>query len=616
MKLPTWFRPIAATRGAVLLCAGALALSAATPRAENPAKSKAPKTAVAKSAASDLPAVPAEPSPASRALPTPVPAKAAPEAPDPNAADPPDAGAAASGVDAMSVAELAQSAGARAEAELGIPTAPLQLQDAILRALENNTALAVARLSPPIAESQIMTARGAFDAVLSGGANYSRTADQIFLDRRDARLNRVSRARIELDKPFATGTTVGISGTIDRNHAADSDPNYFTTLSLNARQALLRGLNPKANLANIRQAENDYKGSLYRLESDAINTLAAVESTYWDLALAYELLGAQRLSLDLAERQLERTRAFVEVGGMSPLEITTAEAEVATRQRDYIDAKNNLQITAIQLSRLIEADLGDAGPAALPKPSTEAQLSIEPMPAAEAVRLALANRPDLAQAHLDLENGNLRVIQTRDGLLPRLDLVGSYGLTGSGANPDPAFENLRTGDFDRYSIGVEFEAPLPNRRARGADRAARYSRDQLERSISNLRQTITADTLEARITLVNQLAGVDAARVALRLNEEKLTNEEEKWKNGLSTTLDVFQAQRDLVAARNQLLIRIANALKTEITLYVRQGILLQVRGLSAEGGTKLDATPAPAPARGAGPAGASAAAGGPPASR
>jgi len=486
------------------------------------------------------------------------------------------------------------------------PMQSLGLRDAILRALESNTQLAVDRRSPAIAETSIMTAKGPFDVIAAGSVNYSRARTQTVVDPSlllpeepvdpllpqmeqpfDATSRRLE-GEVSLTKEWATGTVTSISGSGVRTSPSGGEREYSAAWTLSVRQSLLRGLHPAANLAGIRQAENNYQSSLYQLRAQTITTVANVETTYWNLALAFELLAVQKFSLRLAETQLERTQAFVDVGRVSPLELTNAQAEVASRRQDFINARNNLETTAIDMLLLIEPELGDAGEYVLPRPSDQAELPVLPATDAESLRLGLANRPDLFQAHLELDNGELDVIRTKDGLLPRLDLVGTYGATGRGWEFHDARERAEERDFDNYSIGGEFEMPIPNRAARGQYRAAKFGREQLELSLVNLRQQIKGNVLKARIDLANQIDAVEAARATVTLQEERLRNEDAKWRNGLSTLIDVFLVQRDLVRTRNELLQSIANALISETNLYVQEGTLLEVRGIAAEGGAEL----------------------------
>ncbi|MBI3737137.1 TolC family protein [Candidatus Sumerlaeota bacterium] len=475
------------------------------------------------------------------------------------------------------------------------PLKGLARNEAVTRALEDNKQLAVQRVTPAIQEARIMAAKGPFDAIASANINYSRVDTQTALDPAllppGSPFKAVTRSLnggAGITKRWFTGTQTTLDFSAMRSRTSPSPREYQSAATLSIRQNLLKGLSPAANLALIHEAENSFKRSQYVLRGEVIATVADVETAYWNLALAYELLAVQQYSLTLAERQLERTRVFVEVGSLPPLEVTSAEAEVAARRRDLIDAKNSLENHVVDFLLLTEGMLPDDGNYTLPRPTDEAQMPELLGTDKESIEIAMRTRPDLFQAELDRENGRLEVIRTKDGMLPRLDAIGSYGVTGRGLQFHDSRDRASDADFDQYSIGAEFEFPILNRAARGNFRAAKATEEQFEKAIENLKENIKADVLKGRIDLKNKIAAVDAARSAVALQEQRLINEEEKWRNGLSTNLDVFQTQRDLVNSRNQLFVRIAGAFKSEINLYVQEGSILEVRGIKTEGGEVL----------------------------
>ncbi len=489
----------------------------------------------------------------------------------------------------------AQPLAADVDENARLTTQPLVLCDAVVRSLEHNTDLAVSRFAPKIQKEQILGSKGAFDAILNAGVNHSRMTSQTTANPASlpagspaVAVSRESLADFSITKPWATGTQTGIEISTIKNVSSIGPDFYDSKVIFSIRQSLLRGMRPAVNLARIHEAQNNYKSSLYKLRADTINVVSRVETTYWNLALAYELLEVQKFSLDLAKRQLDRTQAFVDVGKVSPLELTSAKAELASRRQNFIDAKTNLQKTALDMLALIEPEIGENNRTVLPFPADQARLPTLAGADGESLELAMKNRPDLFQAYLDLENGKLEVIRTKDGVLPQLDLVGSYGLTGLGTNFQKSRDAVEDRDFDQYSVGLQFQVPIPNRTARGGFRAATQTRQQLDAAIKNLTLKVKTSVLQGRIDLANGLASVEAARATVALEEENLRNQEEKWKNGLATSLDVIQAQRDLVNSKDQLLIRIANALISEINLYVQEGTLLEVRGIQVDGGEEL----------------------------
>ena len=70
-----------------------------------------------------------------------------------------------------------------------------------------------------------------------------------------------------------------------------------------------------------------------------------IEETYWDLAFAERQVVIVENALEVAQEQLDSTNAIIKVGRIAPMEQAAAEAEVALRRENLIDAKSQLKET-------------------------------------------------------------------------------------------------------------------------------------------------------------------------------------------------------------------------------------------------------------------------------
>ena len=102
----------------------------------------------------------------------------------------------------------------------------------------------------------------------------------------------------------------------------------------------------------------------------------------------------------------------------------------------------------------------------------------ETRPLQDLVALAYANRPDLSQAGLQVEDTQISLQGSRNGLRPELDLVGVAQNSALAAQPNPlvpaiespliggygnALEQLATRKYPTYGIGLNLNLPLRNR---------------------------------------------------------------------------------------------------------------------------------------------------------
>ena len=82
----------------------------------------------------------------------------------------------------------------------------------------------------------------------------------------------------------------------------------------------------------------------------------------------------------------------------------------------------------------------------------------------------LTERPDLLQAKLNVEAQGIQLKYNKNQLFPELDLVGSYGFSGSGSLPNGEFSDVfgqvQQGNRPFYTYGATISMPLGNISAR------------------------------------------------------------------------------------------------------------------------------------------------------
>ena len=120
----------------------------------------------------------------------------------------------------------------------------------------------------------------------------------------------------------------------------------------------------------------------------------------------------------------------ITIGALAETELAAAQAEVALRRENLINARSNLAKARLSLLRLLN-------PSETINWDTDiileylTELPDRPLdPVEQHVQVALKMRPDLNQARLLIRRGELDVVRTRNGLLPRLDAFITYGKTG------------------------------------------------------------------------------------------------------------------------------------------------------------------------------------------
>jgi len=455
-----------------------------------------------------------------------------------------------------------------------------------------------------------------FDPVLTGSANYQRQSipelSPFFAGANPLVSNTVG-INAGYVQGFSPGTTVSAEFTSSRldsnNTRTDYNPYTSGNLGLTVTQPLLQGFGVSNNRRYISIAKNNLKISDEAFRQQVIDTLASVVRLYWDLVSLNEDVRVKQQALELAQKLFQNNRDQVEVGTLAPIEVKRAQAEVARSRQDLTNS-TGLVLQQELIFKSILTRRGTSDPlisSVRLVPSDRIQVPpLEPLrEAGLLVRIAVGNRPDLAQAQLQIANSKIGLKGSRNALLPQLDLIGTIqdnGVSGDvnalpavGATgprlPDPRFiggydsflGQIFGHNYPNYFVGVQLNIPLRNRVAQSdlvrdeiQLRQAQVRRQQLENQVR-------LEVENALLNLQRARASYDAAVETRQLQEEALDAEQQRYQVGASTTFMVIQYQRDLAQARSTEVVSQGNYAKSIAALERSTGQTLDTYHVSMD---------------------------------
>ncbi len=499
---------------------------------------------------------------------------------------------------------------------------PLSLDEAVARALENNVDIAVERYNPELSQQDVLAAQGYYDPFLF--ANLSRTSTDTKASNAFAGGDVVNTKRnvwnFGLGIPIQTGADFSLNfnnNKSDTNNTFTSfNPTYNSSLSIGVTQPLLKNFRIDAPRRQLRLAKKSREISDVQFRQAIVNTVAVVKGYYYELLYAIDNLAAAQKNLQLAKKLLDENEIRVKVGTMAPLDVVTAQSEVASREEGVIVAENALAEAEDNLKSVIFPENDPLMWRTRITPTDRP--SAEPMPVdvEAAVQNALANRTDMVAARKNLERADISLEYARNQLKPQLDLVANYGGAGLGGTQlirDPPFggpvvDTIPGGygdavsevfgfDFPTWTIGVNLSYAIPNRSAKASAAFARLSKDQTLVSFRRLELQVAAEVRTAARGVESGFKRVASTQAARRLAAERLAAEEKKFAAGMTTNFLVTQAQRDLAQAEVNDLRAIADYRKSVINFQRVQeaGVggsgavaVLSSSGTSAQGGQAL----------------------------
>jgi outer membrane protein len=459
----------------------------------------------------------------------------------------------------------------------------LSVQDAILTGLEHNVNLRIQRLNVPISRTSQEQARSNFDPSVSFSLQGGRSGNAFQTGSNSAysTVDSIS-GSASVTEFLPTGTTIQASITTSNNFYSESALTQGGNLTVT--QSLLRGAGLDVNLASLREAEIATRVTQYQLRNAAESLVASIESAYWDLAYAERQVVIVQNSLALSQSQLDDTNARVNVGKISPSELPAAQAQVATQREALINANSNLESSRLNFLQLLT-------PSDRQFWTRSVNLTTLPFipqgdmdPVDSHVEVAMRFRPDLNQALLQLQRGDLEIVRTKNGLLPRLDLFTTLSKNGSSGVYIDSLGKAFNGPNYQAVLGVKGDWEPINRAAEASYRSAQLSREQLQSTLDNQRQLAQLDVRSQYIEVLRTRRQIDATHATREAQQATYDVQKGKLDAGNGTSLDLAIAQNALLNSQLSEVQAVTNHLKALVSLYQQEGTLLLRRGIQAPG--------------------------------
>ena len=458
-------------------------------------------------------------------------------------------------------------------------TMRLSADEAVRMALENNLGIQAERLSPQINTLNVSQARAAYAPVLFSNflSRNSTQPPSSFITGSGSILTNESVSQnggLQQNVPWGGGRyTFSIDGSKVTSSAIDSryNPQLSSNLSAQYVQPLLRGFKTDSLRQQIDTSQNNQVIADIGLREQVTLTTQAVRNAYFDLIGAVEGYKVSMQSLQLSQESLKNNNTKVEVGTLAPIDIIEAEAEVASNEEAVINAEARIKTVEDRLRYLVlNPSQPDFWTVKL-EPTDAPALTPIAIDVEGAITNALANRTDIARLKKQLDNVDVGVRFAENQRMPGLDVVANYNVIGyagtqfvfgEGFPPPVVDQSVRSfssalrdvfgQDFRTWSVALNFSYPLGTSQADAAVASGRLQRQQGAVNLRDLQLQVATAVRDAARQVDTNLKRVEATRKARDRAERRLAAEAKRMTVGLSTTFQLFQAQRDLARQRQQ----------------------------------------------------------------
>lgn len=453
----------------------------------------------------------------------------------------------------------------------------LTLEDSIVQALKNNLNVAVEVLNPELASASVSRARQyfmpTFQVDFTGNrmeqlSTWSLQGSGTYITKTTG-----STASVAQQMPFGGNFTASLSYDYQKNNQLfqSYNPSYTSRLNFALTQPLLRNFGWAISRREIIVAQNDLEVSRSQFKTVLINLVYSVETAYWNLVYSVENLKTLEQALQSGRDLLVKTKKEVEVGAKAPIEVLNAEATVARREADILQAEAMVKRSQDQLKTLLNQGGDPSAKGQNLRPADTPSFKPFTITLDEAFEKAMARRPDLEVAKSTIEIKRINFRYAKNQTLPQLDLQlvkASPGISGAQFIYDPinpflpptpgppgsaaqAFKDTFRFLYNNWTAGLTLTIPVGDVVGRANYTYAKLDLAQTQARLKNQEQQIYLEVSDAILTLETAAKSVDAYRIARELAERQLEAEMKKLAVGMSTNYFVLTYQDALASARS-----------------------------------------------------------------
>jgi outer membrane protein len=290
-----------------------------------------------------------------------------------------------------------------------------------------------------------------------------------------------------------------------------------------------------------RQAESQVSAARETLRTTEQTVLLAAATAYMNLLRDAALLELQRSNVNVLEATLRQTRDRFSVGEVTRTDVAQAESRLAGGRSALLNAESNYITSRAQYRQVIGVEAGS-----LKAATPVDRLSPGTLPGA--LSRAATEHPTITTATYNVDSAVFQVKVAEGALYPTLNLQGNLQKSLGSAT------NLTTASTLVGSATLALSVPIYQGGTEYATiRAAKETLGQRRLDLDTARDQVQSNVTQAWGQLQAAKAQIASTTAQVAAAEIALNGVREEARVGQRTTLDVLNAQQDLVTARSAL---------------------------------------------------------------
>ena len=368
------------------------------------------------------------------------------------------------------------------------------------------------------------------------------------LDLSTAKNSRLPDLNGSLSQNFSFGRGLTSQNTYTNTNTSSTSLQLGTSIPLFTgfeipNQIKLNQLNLEAATADLEKAKNDIR--------------MQVAQAYVQILYDMEMADVAHRQVAIDSAQVARLQAFVKNGKASGAELSQQKATMAHSRLTATQADNNLKLSILSLSQLLELPSPDGF--SVVRPSLE---SVDNLMAQDHLTTpdqiyaeALGIKPEILSQQLKLKGTAHQIKIAQAGNYPTLSLSGGLGTNyykTSGFKGDGFGKQLEN-NFSQY-IGLSMSIPIFNRfQTRNRIRSARIDQANQQLQLDNTKKTLYKEIQQVYYNAQNAQSKTQSSAEAVQSSKDAFQLTQAKYENGKSTITEFNEAKNNYLKSESDL---------------------------------------------------------------
>ena len=419
------------------------------------------------------------------------------------------------------------------------------IEGALVEAYRNNPQLNAQRASTRATDENVPTALSGYRPRVTGTSSLT----EVYLD--------------NLTKAGSTPATGAL-------YSQQKGSLAVSSFGLTTTQTLFNGFQT-AN--RTRQAESQVSSARETLRTAEQNTLLNAATAYMNLLQTAAILELQRSNVNVLEVTLRQTRDRFTAGEVTRTDVAQAESRLAAGRSQLSQAESNYVTAQAQYLQVVGVP---PPPRLAPAPPVD---RLSPRTLDGAIARGRTEHPLITTAMYNVDVALQQVKIAEGALTPTLSAVGNVQKSFGSVQSLQLLETLSA------SIAAQLSVPIYQGGSEYSTiRQAKETLGQRRLDLDTARDQVQSQVTQAWGQLDAAKAQINATQAQVTAAEVALNGVREEARVGQRTTLDVLNAQQDLVNARVALVTAQRDRVVASYTVLSATGALSpQVLGLRIE---------------------------------